>query len=93
MEFDRIIVRQMDANRIVGVEQAVQQGRKTWSFKRIFREMKVRLTQSPWRDEFDVRRLDRAERRYVDDFQREYNEDPLIQIERQLNTYCDQVRR
>ena len=93
MEFDRIINRQVDANRIRGAEQAVVLGRKAWCLKRIFRETKMRMNDQNFRAEFDFRQMDRQERRYVDDFKREFNEEPMDMIERSMEIFLDKIRR
>ena len=93
MEFDRIITRQADADRMNGAEQAVKAGRRIWSIKKVFREVKYRLNQTPMRAEFDFRDLDRQEQRYVDDHEREFREDAVGIIERQMTIYRDEIRR
>ena len=93
MEFDRIIVRKTDADRINGAEQAVAAGRRAWCLKRIFRELKFRMNDQNFRAEFDFGQVNRQEGRYVDDFKREFNEEPLDILERRMEVFLDKIRR
>ena len=93
MEFDRIIIRQTDSDKIRGAELAIQNGRKTWCYKRIFREIKGRMNQQRFNNEFDFLQVDRQEQRYIDDFQREFNENPIETLERQFTAHHENVRR
>ena len=93
MEFDRIVTRASDAIRVNGIEQAVKTGRKAWSYKRIFREVKHRMNQNRFSVDFDFRRSDRQEQRYIAEFEKEFTEDPVDHLERQMTEFLQRIRR
>ena len=93
MDFDRLITRQIDADRIQGAEQAVRDGRKNWCKWRLLREIKYRILDQPLDEPVDFRNGTPQEQRWATDFRREFNQDPLDEIRQLVIQKRDIVRR
>ena len=93
MEFDRIITQQAQADKFKGMEKAIQDGRKGWCWFQLFRETKFRLQATSVREESRLRAPNRMEERFIDNFQREFNEDPFDEIEKIINEELLEFRR
>ena len=93
MDFDRMITRRIDAERIIGAEEAVQMGRKSWCKYRILREIKYRVLDQPLNQGADFRNGTPQEERLVEDYRREFNECPIDELRQLVLEKRDNVRR
>ena len=93
MEFDRIIANKNDADSFRGAEQAIQDGRKAWCYWQLFREIQYRLRNTNIKTPIHVRQGTGFEIRLARQFRQEFHEDPLDEIERELEKDLREVRR
>ena len=93
MEFDRIIADKHDADSFRGAEQAIQDGRKAWCYWQLYREIQYRLRNVDIKAQIDLRQGTGFEQRLVQQFVREFNEDPMIKIEQNFDQDLREVRR
>lgn len=93
MEFDRLITKKTDVDRVIKGEMAIQKGRKAWCFWQLFREIQYRFRNLGPREPADIKMGTGFEKRLARNFQQEFNEDPLIELERKMIEDLADIRR
>ena len=93
MEFDCLIRKKTDVDRVLRAEQAIKKGRKAWCYWQLYREIQYRFRNLTPREPADIRFGTGFEKRLARQFQSEFNEDPLIELERMMTADLDDIRR